>query len=58
MILSEIQEKDLIQLYWDIYNYAFYLEHETYQPYVQIKEFAKRLRNIIGDDEKINSLKI
>lgn len=58
MILSETQEKQLIQLYWDIKGYAQYLENETYNPYEKIKRFAEELREIIGDDEKINSLKI
>lgn len=58
MYLSETQEKKLIELYWDIKKYAKYLEEETYNPYDKIKRFAEELREIIGDDEKINSLKI
>lgn len=57
MYLSETQEKELIKLYWDIKNYACYLEHETYNPYEEVKRFAEELRKIIGNDEKINSLK-
>lgn len=58
MWLSETQEKKLIELYWDIKSYAQYLESETYNPYEKIKSFAEELREIIGDDERINSLKI
>lgn len=57
MYLSETQEKDLVQLYWDIKKYAKYLEEETYNPYGEVKSFATRLKQIIGNDEKINSLK-
>ena len=57
MHLSETQEKDLVQLYWDIKKYAKYLEEETYNPYGEVKSFATRLKQIIGNDEKINSLK-
>lgn len=57
MYLSETQEKELIQLYWDIDKYAKYLEEETYNPYGEVKSFAIRLKQIIGNDEKINSLK-
>lgn len=57
MHLSETQEKDLVQLYWDIKKYAKYLEEETYNPYGEVQSFAIRLKQIIGDDEKINSLK-
>ena len=57
MYLSETQEKDLVQLYWDIKKYAKYLEEETYNPYDEVKSFAIRLKQIIGNDEKINSLK-
>ena len=57
MVLSETQEKELIQLYWDIKVYAKYLEEETYNPYEKIKRFAEELRVIISDDDKINCLK-
>lgn len=57
MYLSETQEKKLIKLYWDIKCYAQYLERETYNPYEEVKRFAEELKKIIGDDEKINSLK-
>lgn len=57
MYLSETQEKELIELYWNIYYYSNYLEKETYHPYEEVKGFATRLKQIIGD-EKINSLKI
>lgn len=57
MVLSETQEKELIQLYWDIKAYAKYLESETYNPYEEVKSFATRLKQIIGNDEKINLLK-
>lgn len=57
MYLSETQEKELIELYWNIYWYAQYLEHETYNPYEEVAGFAKKLRKIIGNDEKINSFK-
>lgn len=57
MVLSEIQEKELIQLYWDIKKYAKYLKEETYNPYGEVENFAIRLKQIIGNDEKINSLK-
>lgn len=56
MNLSETQEKELIKLYRDIKDYAYYLEHETYNPYEKVKKFAEELRKIIGDDEKINSI--
>ena len=56
MYLSEIQEKELIELYWDIKKYAKYLEEETYNPYCEVKSFATKLKQIIGD-EKINCLK-
>lgn len=56
MYLSETQEKELIELYWNIYWYAHYLEHETYNPYEEVAGFAKKLRKIIGNDEKLNSL--
>lgn len=57
MYLSETQEKELIKLYWDIKAHANYLEIETYHPYEEIEYFAKRLKNIIGNDEKLNSLR-
>ena len=57
MYLSETQEKKLIELYWDIKAHAEYLESETYHPYEEIECFAKRLKNIIGNDEKLNSLR-
>ena len=57
MYLSETQEKDLVQLYWDIKKYAKYLEERTYNPYDKVQSFAIRLKQIIDDDEKINSLK-
>lgn len=53
MYLSETQEKELNQLYWDIKKYANYLEEETYHPYEKIEHFAKRLKKIIDNDEKI-----
>lgn len=56
MVLSETQEKELIQLYWDIKKYAKYLKEETYNPYSEVENFAIRLKQIIGNDEKINSL--
>lgn len=56
MVLSETQEKELIQLYWDIKAYAKYLEEKTYNPYSEVENFAIRLKQIIGNDEKINSL--
>lgn len=57
MHLSETQEKDLVQLYWDIKKYAKYLKEETYNPFIEVESFATRLKQIIGNDEKINSLK-
>ena len=57
MYLSETQEKELIQLYLDIKKYATYLKEETYNPYDEVESFATRLKQIIGNDEKINSLK-
>jgi hypothetical protein len=57
MYLSETQGKDLVQLYWDIKKYAEYLEKETYNPYDKVESFATRLKQIIGNDEKLNSLK-
>lgn len=56
MVLSETQEKELIQLYCDIKAYAKYLEEKTYNPYSEVENFAIRLKQIIGNDEKINSL--
>lgn len=55
MVLSETQEKDLVQLYWDIKKYAKYLEEETYNPYGEVKSFAIRLKQIIGNDDKLNN---
>jgi hypothetical protein len=57
MILSERQEKQLIELYWNIYYYSNYLEKETYHPYEEVKGFAENLKKIINNDDKINSLK-
>lgn len=57
MILSETQEKQLIELYWNIYYYSKYLEKETYHPYEKVEGFAEKLKKIIGDDDKINYLK-
>lgn len=54
MHLSETQEKDLVQLYWDIKKYAKYLEGRTYNPYGEVQSFATRLKQIIGDD-KLNN---
>jgi len=55
MVLSETQEKDLIQLYWDIKKYAKYLEEETYNPYEEVESFATRLKQIIVNDDKLNN---
>lgn len=51
MYLSEEQENTLIQLYWDIHEYAVYLEKETYHPYEEIAGWAKTLKNTIGEDK-------
>lgn len=57
MILSETQEKELIELYWNIYYYSNYLEKETYHPYEEVKGFVEKLKKIIDNDDKINCLK-
>lgn len=36
-------------LQYDIKEYADYLENNTYNPYEKVKDFARRLRDIITD---------
>jgi hypothetical protein len=39
-------------LQYDIKEYADYLENNTYNPYEKVKDFARRLRDIITDFDK------
>lgn len=41
--------EELEQLQDEIQRYGEYLEHETYNPYDRVQEFARRLKKIIED---------
>lgn len=43
-------KEKLEQLRKDMYEYAKYLEEETYQPYEEVQKFAIRLRKILEEE--------
>ena len=48
--LYQVMREKLEQLRKDIYEYAKYLEEETYQPYEEVQKFAIRLRKILEEE--------